>query len=92
MPPSPPPSITPKRPAPKVQFDWRDWLPYLDTMDAPEEKKRELIETVWSIVLAFVDMGWEVGSGPETSGKEIDLTAVLTAAVVNLETKQSEEV
>ncbi len=86
-----PPEIEP-RPRLKVQFDWRDWLPYVAASDASEEQKRELIETLWTIVLTFVDQGWEVGSpaaatpdiaDKESCGQDLDLTAALASAVLN---------
>lgn len=76
-----------ERAPPKVQFDWQDWLPFIAASEAPEAKKRELIETYWAIILTFVDLGWEVGApsaaAEETSGQVLDLTTALRAAVVN---------
>ena len=79
-----------KRGPPKVLFDWRDWLPFLEHFDAPESQKRELIETYWAIILTFVDLGWEVGSSApeETSGQVgevLDLAAALRATMVQSE-------
>lgn len=79
---------------PVLHFDWRDWLPYLDAGDAPEAQKREMIETLWAIILTFVDLGWEVTDRPadpareKTCGQDLDLTAALRAAVVNSEDTQ----
>ena len=87
VPPTPPEREPNARP--KVQFDWRDWLPYLAASDASEDQKRELIETVWAIVLTFVDLGWEVEAASEASekncGQSFDLTAALMSAVVQSE-------
>ena len=89
-------------------FDWEDFLPYLAEIEGTEAQKRELVEKLWQIILAFVDMGWEVGSPQQTLGRvtkqvpgqtvrqagklaceqDIDLTAVLKAAVVQLEDNQ----
>ncbi|MEM7210775.1 MAG: hypothetical protein AAF479_02615 [Pseudomonadota bacterium] len=84
VPPTPPEREPNARPT--VQFDWRDWLPYLAASGAPEDQKRELIETVWAIVLTFVDLGWDVEAVSETSektcGQNLDLTAALMSAVV----------
>lgn len=62
-----------------LRFDWTDWLPYLEGEDVPEEQKRELIDTLWSIVVSFVDLGWRVDATRET-GNALDLHAILTAA------------
>lgn len=67
-------------PAPALRFDWTDWLPYLEDQDIPEDRKRELIESLWSIVVSFVDLGWQVTSQPEFSGEVLDLKAILTPA------------
>jgi hypothetical protein len=87
-------------PAPPVlRFDWQDWLPYFEDESISEEQKRVLIETIWAIVIGFVDLGWStkptleasalensgVGNGDQNCGQTIDLKAVLEAAVVRSE-------
>ncbi len=81
---------TPKRPSIRLNLD--DWLPYLEDSDATEAEKIELIETLWNIAMAFVDLGWDLDSGEETSGQSLDLTAVLRAAVLNSKDNDKEEV
>lgn len=72
--------------------DWQDWLSYLEEVDATDAEKRKLIETLWAIVVAFVDLGWDVEAAPETCGQSLDLKAALTAAVLNsMPTKQEQE-
>lgn len=73
---------------PSLRFDWQDWLPYLDDDDVPEDKKRELIETLWSIVLAFVDLGWDIKSGAESCGEAFDLHSALASGMVDLNEDQ----
>lgn len=68
-----------------LRFDWQDWLPYLEDSNASDEQKRELVEALWSIVIGFVDLGWDIKSAPETCGEAFDLAAVLSAAMVSLE-------
>lgn len=41
---------------------------FLDNDDIPEDKKRELIETLWAIMVQFVDMG--VGIHPLQNADE----------------------
>lgn len=79
---SPPPlrPTPPPRTAPVLRFDWRDWLPYLEEEDIPEEQKREMIENLWLIVVAFVDFGWSVKSETQENEEHLDLKAILTAA------------
>ncbi len=68
---------------PALRFDWQDWLPFLEDSNIPEDQKRAWIETLWSIVMNFVDLGFDIKSAPEICGEEIDLKALLEAAVVN---------
>jgi hypothetical protein len=45
---------------PALGIDWDFYMRLLEDSDAPDEQKRELIETVWSIIVAFVDLGFGV--------------------------------
>lgn len=63
----------PDTPPPKVQFDWQEWLPYIAEADLAEAEKQHMIETLWTIVLAFVDLGWDVSADPDG----LDLAALL---------------
>jgi hypothetical protein len=94
---SPPPLPEPSPPV--LRFDWRDWLPYFEDETISEAEKRALIETIWSIVIGFVDLGWSIApaldvsaleisgvrEGSENCGQTLDLKAVLEAAVVRSE-------
>jgi len=66
-----------------IRFDWRDWEQYLENSDLPDDKKREFIETLWAIVMGFVDLGYGLNPAQEICGEVIDLKAVLEAAVLN---------
>lgn len=76
---------TPPKPPPKpsLHLNWEEWLPYLDDTEASDADKRQLIETLWAIVMAFVDLGWDLNAAPETCGQDLDLTAALRRAVLN---------
>lgn len=80
--PTQPPNEPSPNPPPQVAFDWQDFLPYLAEADLTEDQKRAFIETMWGIVLAFVDLGYEVRSPRETCGQALDLRAALQAAVL----------
>ena len=86
-PPTPPPK-------PSLHLNWEDWLSDLEDSDASLEDIRRLIETLWAIMRAFVDLGWDVSASnaPETCGQALDLKALLTAAVLNSKKQQKEEV
>jgi len=66
-----------------IRFDWRDWEHFFDNSDYPKELKQEFIETLWSIVLNFVDLGYGLNPTQEICGEVIDLKAVLEVAVLN---------
>lgn len=94
--PDPPPLPTPQATEnSKLIFKWEDWLPYLAAEDATDEEKREMIEAVWSIVMAFSDLKWEVGALGETDkiscGQVLDLKAALEAAVLNWDQQTEQE-
>ena len=86
-PPTPPPK-------PSLHLNWQDWLPYLEGSDATDAEKRQLIETLWSIMMAFADHGWDLDSSecsPESSGQVTDLSDVLHHAVLNSQKAQQPE-
>lgn len=82
-------------PKPSLHLNWEDWLPFLENQDIPEAQKKELIETLWSIVIAFVDLGWDVGEKPassaESCGQTRDLTSALRAGIVYSEDTPKEQ-
>ena len=62
-----------------------DWLPYLEDSNIPDDQKRQWIETLWCIVIGFVDLGWDVKSTPKTCGEAFDLKTALELAVLHSE-------
>jgi len=43
-----------------IQFDAKEFAHFLDDSDLTEEQKLEYIQTVWQIVLQFIDMGFGI--------------------------------
>jgi hypothetical protein len=80
---TPPPETSTTAPA--LKFNWEDWLPFFEASDATLAEKRACIEVIWMVVVGFVDLGFDLNPTQQTCGKEIDLTAILQAAVVNAE-------
>jgi len=70
---------------PSMHVNWEDWLPFLEECDAPHEDKMKMIEALWSLVLTFVDAGWDVTQSPKSCGQNLDLTAALGATVLDLD-------
>lgn len=49
-------------PFPALTMDWEEFAHHLEDSDLSDDQKREFIETLWSIVVAFVDLGFDVRS------------------------------
>ncbi len=43
---------------PTLSVDWKLYEEYLQDSDLSDDQKRELIETIWYIVMTFVDLGF----------------------------------
>lgn len=71
---------------PGLTFNWQDWLRYFEDTDIPDAQKREMVETLWQIVVAFVDLGFELNPhqkvGQQSCGQNLDLKALLEEAVL----------
>jgi hypothetical protein len=77
-------SITNPKPGPMaIRFDCEEWMPYLADSNLSDDKKIELLKTLHSIVLSYVDLGFRLNPVQEICGEVIDLKAVLEAAVLN---------
>ncbi|SLN56756.1 hypothetical protein TRL7639_03053 [Falsiruegeria litorea R37] len=85
----PNPYTTPSQPT--LRFDVNDWLPYIEDENASYEQKIELIETLWAIVIGFVDLGWDIKSVNESCGEDADLYTLLTSGMVDLENAQTDQ-
>ncbi|MEP2890910.1 hypothetical protein [Tateyamaria sp.] len=78
---------------PGLAFNWEDWLPYFEEADITDAQKREMIETLWQIVIAFVDLGFELNPhqqahgdhDQQSCGQNLDLKALLEEAVLKSE-------
>ncbi len=53
----------PTVPTPSLSIDWELYAQYLEESDLTDDQKRELIETLWGIVVSCVDLGFELRSG-----------------------------
>ncbi|MEM9238475.1 MAG: hypothetical protein AAGB07_00740 [Pseudomonadota bacterium] len=79
----------PKTVRPSIHLSIEDWMPCFEHKDISDAEKIELINNLWSIAKAFVDLGWELDVAEEFSGQGIDLTAALRAAVLYSEQYKS---
>lgn len=57
----------PPRP-PALQFDAQAFLTYLDGLDLTDDQKHAFIETIWSITLQFIDLGFGIDAMTQACG------------------------
>lgn len=55
---------------PTLTVDWEAYALYLEGSDLSDDEKREFIETIWTIVVGFVDLGFTVKSPEAPCGKD----------------------
>lgn len=46
-----------------LTLDTAKYQSYLDDTQIPDDQKTQLIETLWVIVVAFIDLGYEINAG-----------------------------
>lgn len=67
-----PTDFNPETLPPSLTIDWEAYSVMLEDSDATETQKRELIATLWSIVVAFVDLGFGVHPVQQACGQNDD--------------------
>ncbi|WP_285674169.1 hypothetical protein [Paralimibaculum aggregatum] len=60
---------TDKTPQKIVEIDWAFYETYLAEADLTEDEKRQFLEALWSIVVAFVDLGYGIHPVQEVCGQ-----------------------
>jgi hypothetical protein len=65
---------------PSLRLDFDTWLPMLADETIDEAQKRAFVETLWHIVIAFVDLGVQMGASGTPHDEDFDLLAALAAA------------
>ena len=45
---------------PKLTLDLEVYRPYLDDADIPDEDKQALLESLWTVIVSFVRLGWGI--------------------------------
>lgn len=76
-PPSPPEG---RRRSPALVIDWDLYGQYLADSGLSEADKRALIETLWSIMVSFVDLGFRLSPVAESCGQAGPPEAEVTRA------------
>jgi len=57
-----------KKAPPTLTIDWELYGKYLDESDLSDAEKRKFLETLWSIVVSFVDLGFGVHPVQQVTG------------------------
>lgn len=81
-------------PRPSLNIDWEVYAAMLDSSDMPLEQQKELIETLWSIVVSFVDLGFDLNPVQQICGEhqELDTNDPLdVVSLINQKTLREEE-
>lgn len=75
---------------PSVTVDWEMYAAMLEESDWTDDQKRKLIETLWTIVLAFVDLGFGVHAA-QSCGQDGDQAQAKLADMVSSTLTPSEQ-
>lgn len=82
--------------APGLSIDWELYADYLEESDLTDEQKREFIETLWNIVIAFVDLGFGIHplqqACEQNSENRINLPDDLVSSFTSQKTESGVEV
>lgn len=72
---------------PTLIIDWQRYEAMLEASDLPDADKRAFLETLWSIVVSFVDLGIGIHPfqqlDPDGCELDIDLTRFMATDVVS---------
>ena len=72
---------------PSLTIDWDLYGSYLEDSDMSDEQKREFIQTLWNIIVNFIDLGFGVHPIQQakqiSSGQDDDLASLLQQSVVS---------
>ncbi|WP_424830911.1 hypothetical protein [Ruegeria sp.] len=55
---------------PSLSVDWEAYAAMLEDSDMPLDQQQDLIETLWSIVVMFVDLGYDLHPIPQICGED----------------------
>ena len=86
-----PANLTSTRKRTALTLDVDYYQAFLDDTDIPEDKKQELIEALWSIVIGFVDLGFGVHPVQQVVTSEADQTnQALAKLIANMKPEETE--
>lgn len=79
---------------PTLQMDVEYYQAFLDDTDISDEQKKELIETLWNIVVTFVDLGFGIEPVQQAieAGQNHTQEKILSASDLVKQTKQTDKI
>ena len=69
----------------KAQFDPVEYVQYLDGMDLTDEEAKEMLMTLWDMMVQFVDLGFDV----ECNSGKAQQNTVQPACAIESENKET---
>lgn len=75
---------------PSLNVDWEVYAQMLDASDMSDAQKQEYIETIWSIVVSFVDLGFGLNSVQQVCEQPISLDELSVSDVVSSSSSPSQ--
>jgi len=80
-----PEAVSTTRPA--LKLDVERYEEMLKSCDLTEEQRQDFLETIWSIIVGFVDLGFDIHplqqADPDGCGQDLDLTSFMASDVVS---------
>jgi len=58
-----------QNPRPTLHFDYDRFAPLLDDPALSEDQKRQVLEALWTIIVSFVELGFQVDPAEESCGQ-----------------------
>jgi len=59
-----------------VQFDYTDYVQYLDGMDVTDEQAKEMLRSLWDMMVQFVDFGFNLNTDADSTFNEMVHSAI----------------
>ncbi len=80
-----PDTLTTTRPA--LKLDVERYEKMLNDCDLTEEQRQEFLETIWTIIVGFVDLGYDIHplqqAAPQACEQDTDLSSYMASHVVS---------
>jgi hypothetical protein len=78
---------TPATTRPALKLDVERYEKMLKNCDLTEEQRQDFLETIWSIIVGFVDLGFDIHplqqAASEGCGQDLDLSSFMADNVVS---------